>query len=126
MAAFQQLQPRSSSGRTYADIARAVTATAGLDLYQHNFTLGSGSSGGSSRRCSTLHAVVRAPRGDGSEGFVLMLPLDTSTNPRAASLAAAAGVSIAGHLQRSRWLAKDAVLLFTDAACGAQASAQVG
>lgn len=110
------------SQHAFARVARAAAAAAGLELHQHNFT----SSTRAGRQCSTLHTVVRALRGDGAEGFVLALPLDAAAAPRAAALAAAAGAALAGHLRRSGWLAKDAVLLFLDAGCGSQAGAQVG
>ncbi|KAL4859670.1 Glycosylphosphatidylinositol anchor attachment 1 protein [Chlorella vulgaris] len=74
--------------------------------------------------CRTLHTVVRSRRGEGSEGYLLLIPLNSSA-PAAATLAAAAGVALAGHLQRSSWLAKDAVLLFADtASCTAEESAE--
>lgn len=135
MAAVPQLERvassgGSSSGAAFEGVARAAAAAAGLDLYQHHFALptaGSKSSSSSQvRQCSTLHMVVRAPRGDGTEAFVLALPLDAAAAPRAAALAAAAGAALAGHLRRSGWLAKDTVLLFLDAGCGAEAGAQVG
>lgn len=139
VAAFQRLQQLAPHAA--ADplaLVAAAAAPAGLDLYRFNFSsptpAAAATSGDHSmkqqqqaapRQCSTLHGVVRSARGDGGESFLLMLPVD-SGSPRAAALAAATGAAIAEHLQRSAWLAKDAVLLFADAACGAEASAQVG
>lgn len=123
LASHQQLLAGSGPADFQSLVSTAAAAAAplaaGLQFYHHAFN------GGDGKRCSTLHAVVRTPRGDGSEGFVLMLPLDC--RQRAASaLAAAAGVTAAAHLRQSGWLAKDAVLLFADAAaCTAEESAEV-
>ena len=88
---------------------------AGPRLAFHRHAFNASTSGAA---CATLHAVARAPRGDGSEGVVLALPLDTR-DAAAAAFAAAVGAATAVHLRQSGWLAKDAVLLFVDAACGA-------
>jgi hypothetical protein len=118
VSANNQLQTQLQQGDLAALVQAAAAAAGGLQLYRQNYTSGSG------QQCSTLHSVVRSPRGDGSEGFVLLMPLDSS-NRAAAALAAAAGMALAGHLRGSRWLAKDAVLVFTDAACGTVESADV-
>ncbi|EFN58972.1 hypothetical protein CHLNCDRAFT_49782 [Chlorella variabilis] len=137
LAALQRLQA-GGSATDFPQLVRTAAAAmasfaSALEFYQHNFSassLGDGpggadsSSGSAPRQCRSMHAVVRTPRGDGNEGYVLMLPLDAS-RPAAAALAAAAGVAALGHLRSSRWLAKDAVLLFADTqACGAEESAQ--
>ena len=117
MSAYHKLLTQPQRGDLAALVPAAAAAAGGLQLYRHNYTSSAG------QQCSTLHSVVRSPRGDGSEGFVLLMPLDGS-NRAAAALAAAAGVALAGHLRGSRWLAKDAVLVFTDAACGTVESAE--
>lgn len=140
VAAFQRLQqlPPQEAADPLA-LVGAAAAPAGLELYRFNFSSPTPAVNPSRKgslqqqqqqqpaplHCSTLHGVVRSPRGDGGESFLLMLPLH-SGSPRAAALAAATGAGIAEHLRRSAWLAKDALLLFTDAACGAEASAEVG
>ena len=75
--------------------------------------------------CASAHTVARSPRGDGLVALALLLPLDPA-RPAQAALAAALGLAAQQHLQRVPWLAKDVVLAFVDARCGAVAAAQVG
>ncbi|KAL4437170.1 hypothetical protein ABPG75_004309 [Micractinium tetrahymenae] len=126
MAAYQQALPAAADGDLAASVAAAAAAVSAampsarpaLAFHQHSYsTTAGGSSNTAAAQCSTLHTVVRSPRGDGSEGFVLLLPLD-ARRPAAAALAAAVGTATADHLRQSGWLAKDAALVFVDAACG--------
>jgi glycosylphosphatidylinositol transamidase len=80
------------------------------------------------RRCAALHAVLRAPRGDGKESVAIVTPVALQPRPRAlarqgradAALAlAAAHALVAGHLRDAApWLAKDVVWIVPDASCG--------
>ncbi|KAL4423490.1 hypothetical protein ABPG77_003623 [Micractinium sp. CCAP 211/92] len=125
MAGYEQALHPAAAGDLAATVAAAAAAVAtamragpALTFHQHNYTSNAGSSSGTAAAlCSTWHTVARSPRGDGSEGFVLLLPLH-ARRPAAAALAAALGTAAAAHLRQSGWLAKDAVLVFVDASCG--------
>lgn len=139
LTAYQRALPLANSGSSIAGLVRAAADAVGdslpsagppLAFYQHNFTTIGG------RQCSTLHTVVRPQRGDGSEGFVLLMPFNAggsaassgahTAGSAAAALSAAAGVATAAHLRGAAWLAKDAVLVFADTGCaGIDEGAQV-
>lgn len=99
-------------------MAAALHFGQALTMHRHDFTSTAVVNRSSpAAQCSTWHSVARSPRGDGGEGFVLLLPLD-ARRPAAAALAAAVGTAAAAHLHRSGWLAKDMALVFVDASCG--------
>jgi hypothetical protein len=84
------------------------------------------------RRCAALHAVLRAPRGDGKESVAIVTPvalgaaaarrrsLAGQTRDDALLALTAAHALVAGHLRdAAAWLAKDVVWVVPDASCGA-------
>eukprot|EP01105_Mastigella_eilhardi_P019899 TRINITY_DN46_c1_g3_i1.p1 TRINITY_DN46_c1_g3~~TRINITY_DN46_c1_g3_i1.p1 ORF type:complete len:622 (+),score=145.06 TRINITY_DN46_c1_g3_i1:176-2041(+) len=68
-----------------------------------------------------VYGVLRAARGDGRESIALSVRTDTCTKEAPASGAAnnvGFLLSIAKHLQRQNWLARDVVFLFNDGPYG--------
>jgi len=65
-------------------------------------------SSNSSSSCQLAHNVIRASKGDGSEGIVFLFILDPTT-PMAAS---SAGLSLLTHLPTLPWLSKDVAIVF--------------
>jgi hypothetical protein len=84
-----------------------------------------GSQGVPSSSCSSLHTVVRSPRGDGSEGIVLAFPVRVQADGWTAALALTLGLAAAQHLRSLTWLPKDVALLFLDATCDPLQGAEV-
>ncbi|KAI8463809.1 MAG: hypothetical protein J3K34DRAFT_494099 [Monoraphidium minutum] len=107
----------------------AAAAAAAFDAAAASGGAAAAAAGGLQRgevACANLHAVLRAPRGDGKEAVVLVTPVNLqpfatpgfNQSAGGAALAVSTAHALLVHLRGAPWLAKDVIWLVADSSCG--------